>query len=123
VQRLFSTFANGWPGMGLLLLRLLTAVLLCYGIGHLREPSHFASIAPRLIEAGAGILLLIGLWTPVVGTLVAIAEVGIACSRAGDPLVSLILAALGATLAMVGPGAWSIDARLFGRKYIEIPER
>jgi len=32
-------------------------------------------------------------------------------------------AVLGAALAMVGPGAWSIDARLFGRKHIVIPER
>jgi hypothetical protein len=63
-----------------------------------------------------------GLWTPVVGTVVAIVEVGIVCSRAGDPFVALILATLGATLAMVGPGAWSIDARLYGRKHIEIPE-
>jgi len=31
-----------------------------------------------------------------------------------------MLATLGATLAMVGPGAWSIDARLFGRKLINI---
>ena len=124
LQRLFSTFANGWPGIGLLLQRLLTATaLLCYGIGHLTEPSHFASTVPYMIAAGAGIFLLVGLWTPVVGMVVAIVEVWIVCSRAGDPSVPLILAALGATLAMVGPGAWSIDARLFGRKHIEIPER
>ena len=122
MQRLFSTFANGWPGKGLLLLRLLTAGLLCYGTGYLREPAHFASI-PHIIEVVAGIILLVGLWTPVVGTVVAIVEVGIVCSRASDPFVRLTLAALGATLAMVGPGAWSIDARLFGRKHIRIPER
>jgi hypothetical protein len=33
-----------------------------------------------------------------------------------------MLAAVGAALAMVGPGVWSIDARLFGRKRIDIPE-
>jgi len=47
----------------------------------------------------------------------------IAFSRAGDPWIPIMLATLGATLAMVGPGAWSIDARLFGRKHIDIPER
>ena len=31
----------------------------------------------------------------------------------------LALAVLGASLAMIGPGAWSLDARLFGRKQIE----
>ena len=32
-----------------------------------------------------------------------------------------LLGALGAALAMLGPGAWSVDARLFGRKRIQIP--
>ena len=33
----------------------------------------------------------------------------------------IVLAALGVALAMIGPGAWSVDARLFGRKRIRIP--
>jgi uncharacterized membrane protein YphA (DoxX/SURF4 family) len=41
-------------------------------------------------------------------------------SQPGDSWPPLMLAALGAILAMVGPGAWSIDARLFGRKHIDI---
>jgi len=124
LQRLFSTFANGWPGTGLLLLRLLTgATLLHYGILGLSEAPQFASIAPQVIGAGAGILLLVGLWTPVAGALVAIVEVWIAFSRPGDTWIPIMLAALGAALAMVGPGAWSVDARLFGRKHIDFPER
>jgi putative oxidoreductase len=58
----------------------------------------------------------------VTGAVVAIAEMWIAFSRASDPWIPIILATLGATLAMVGPGAWSIDARLFGRKHIDISE-
>ena len=124
LQRLFSTFANGWPGTGLLLLRLLTgATLLHYGILGLSEAPQFASIAPQVIGAGAGILLLVGLWTPVAGALVAIVEVWIAFSRPGDTWIPIMLAALGAALAMVGPGAWSVDARIFGRKHIDFPER
>ena len=123
MQRLFSTFAHGWPGNGLLLLRMLTGfALIHYGIVDLREAHQFASIAPQIIAAGAGIFLLVGLWTPVTGALVAIAEVWIAFSPPGDPWIPIILAALGATLAMVGPGAWSIDARLFGRKHIDLSE-
>ena len=123
MQRLFSNFANGWPGRGLLLLRMLTGfALIHYGIVDLREEHQFASMAPQVVAAGAGVLLLFGLWTPVAGTLVAIAEVWIAFSRAGDLWIPIILATLGATLAMVGPGAWSIDARLFGRKHIDISE-
>jgi putative oxidoreductase len=124
LQRLFSTFAAGWPGTGLLLQRLLTgAALIHYRIPDLREAHQFASIAPQIIGAGAGILLLVGLWTPVVGTLVAVVEVWIVFSRPGDPWIPIMLAALGATLAMIGPGAWSIDALLFGRRRIETPER
>jgi putative oxidoreductase len=123
LQRLFSTFAHGLPGIGLLLLRMLAGIaLIHYGIVDLREAHQFASMAPQIIAAGAGVLLLVGLWTPVAGALVAIAEVWIAFSRAGDPWIPIILATLGATLAMVGPGAWSIDARLFGRKHIDISE-
>jgi putative oxidoreductase len=80
----------------------------------------------QLIGIGAGILLLAGLGTPVAGTLAAIVNVWIALSmyfsRSGDPWIAILQAALGAVLAMVGPGAWSIDARLFGRKRMNIPE-
>jgi len=79
------------------------------------------SIAPQLIAGGAGIFLVLGLWTPVIGTLVAIVELWIAFFGAGDPSIPIILGTLGATLAMIGPGAWSIDAQLFGRKRIETP--
>jgi putative oxidoreductase len=123
LQRLFSTFPNGWPGTGLLLQRVVIAtVLFCSGFGHLKEPSHFSFIFPHLIGAVAGILLLAGLWTPVCGMLIAVVEIWVAYAgaRAGIPIM---LATLGATLAMIGPGAWSIDARLFGRKHIEISER
>jgi putative oxidoreductase len=120
LQRLFSTFADGWPGLGLLLQRLLTGTILLYcGITHLGKASQFVPITPHAIAAGAGILLLVGLWTPVGGALVTIVELWIVLLRVGDPLVPLMLAILGATLAMIGPGAWSIDARLFGRKHIE----
>ena len=81
----------------------------------------------EIIGAVAGILLLIGLWTPGAGTLAAIVNVWIAFSRyfshSGDPWIPIVQAVLGAVLAMIGPGAWSIDARLFGRKHINFPER
>jgi putative oxidoreductase len=122
LQRLFSTFADGWPGLGLLLQRLLTGTILLYcGITHLGKASQFVPITPHTIAAGAGILLLVGLWTPVGGALVTIVELWIVSLRVGDPLVPLMLAILGATVAMIGPGAWSIDARLFGRKHMEPP--
>jgi putative oxidoreductase len=127
LQRLFSTFADGWPGIGLLLLRLLAGLALIYFgiIGFLGAPS-LTTAALQVIGAGAGLLLLVGLWTPVVGALAGIVKVWIAfsciLSHSGDPWIAVMQAVLGAALAMVGPGAWSIDARLFGRKHIDIAD-
>ena len=127
MQRLFSGFADGWPGIGLLLLRLLTgAALIHFGIANLREAPPLATAVLQIIGIGAGILLLAGLWTPVAGALAAIVKVWIACSRyfshSGDPWIAILQAVLSAVLVMVGPGAWSIDARLFGRKRIDLRE-
>ena len=113
--------------MGLLLLRLLTAVALIYfGIANLREVPPLATAVLQIIGIGAGILLLVGLWTPAVGALAVIVKMWIAYSRyfshSSDPWFPIVHAVLGAILAMVGPGAWSIDARLFGRKRIDMPE-
>jgi putative oxidoreductase len=79
--------------------------------------------APRIIAAGAGVLLLLGLWTPVVGGIAAALEFWLAFSSARDLWLSLMVAAIAAGLVMLGPGAWSVDARLFGRKRISIGDR
>jgi putative oxidoreductase len=80
-------------------------------------------VIPQLVAAVAAALLLIGLWTPVAGILMAGAELCLAISYPADPSMHILLGAFGAALAMLGPGAWSVDARLFGRKRIQIPQR
>jgi putative oxidoreductase len=77
----------------------------------------------QLVAAGAAALLLVGFWTPVAGALMAITELCLAFSHSHDPWIHILLGTLGASLAMLGPGAWSVDARLFGRKRIQIPQR
>jgi putative oxidoreductase len=120
LQRLFSTFAGGWPGVGLLFQRILTATLLVrLGVLELISTSFSASTIPLVVASCAGMFLLVGLWTPVVGTLIAGIQLWIAVTHSNDPWIPIILATLGGTAAMIGPGAWSIDARLFGRKHIE----
>jgi putative oxidoreductase len=124
LQRLFSTFAKGWPGMGLLCLRLGTGIVLFHDgvVGSVESPhqQHFLGL---LIEAAAGLFLCAGLWTPIAGGATAIIGLWGAFSRPADLWSQLQLAILGAGLAMLGPGAWSVDARLFGRKRINIPDR
>jgi len=120
LQRLFSTFANGLPGAGLMLQRLVTAIVLVFGaVTHLHGASQAEAVCLLIIDAGAGTLFLVGLWTPVVGTIIAARELWSVFSGGGDPWMSFVLAIMGGTLAMIGPGAWSIDARLFGRRQIK----
>lgn len=63
-------------------------------------------------------LLLAGLWTPIAGFLALAVELWTAFSGPGDHWVQILLGTLGAGLALVGPGIWSVDARLFGWKRI-----
>jgi putative oxidoreductase len=118
LQRLFSTFAGGWPGLGLLIQRLATGIALFHnGMAQLEAPTS-GLMVPEMTGAALALFIVTGLWTPVAGAFVAVVEVWIALSGASDAWVATILAVLGGTLAMIGPGAWSIDARLFGRKHI-----
>lgn len=124
LQRLFSAFPNGWPGRGLLLQRAVTAAFL-FGSAfeHPVEAPQFALTIAQSIGAGAGILLLLGLWTPIFGAFIGVLETWIAFSAPGGSGIPIMLATSGATLAMIGPGAWSLDARLFGRKHYKIAQR
>ena len=74
----------------------------------------------QLVAACSAALLLVGLWTPVAGVLMAVVELCLVFSHTADPWMHVRVGALGAALAMLGPGAWSADAHLFGRKRIEI---
>jgi uncharacterized membrane protein YphA (DoxX/SURF4 family) len=117
-------FPGGWPGAGLFVLRLAAAIPLIIG-GSLavRDAPQLGLHAMYFATIGVGILLLVGLWTPVAGALQAIIEAWIFFSRGDGANLHLLLAALGVSLVMLGPGAWSVDARLFGRKRIDIRGR
>ena len=73
------------------------------------------------VSAALGLLLIAGLWTPIVGVLMALCAVLHGLEHPADPWQSLLLGAIGGALALLGPGGWSVDARIFGWKRIEIP--
>ncbi|HTV04082.1 MAG TPA: hypothetical protein VME86_01850 [Acidobacteriaceae bacterium] len=119
MQRLFTTFAGGWPGCGLLVQRLVTAIALLHdGVVLFRRTHVFVAISPQAMGAVLAIFIMIGLWTPVTGVLIAAVEVWIALVQPDVAGTAILLATLGGTLAMIGPGAFSVDAQLFGRKHI-----
>jgi uncharacterized membrane protein YphA (DoxX/SURF4 family) len=92
------------------------------GVLALRAGPPLGAVLFQLFSIGLGLLLLAGLWTPVAGALLAVEALWNVFSS-GHPWRWIMLATLGAALALIGPGAWSIDARLFGWRRLEIRDQ
>ena len=124
MRRLYSTFAGGWPGTGLLLMRLVggSALVMRASAMLWNDPPITKTITSACL-AGCGILLIPGLWTPIAGALIALVEAWQIMTISGDPWVPLLLGTIGGAIAMLGPGLWSVDAHLFGWKRVEAPPR
>jgi len=129
LQRLFSSFPNGAPGLGLLLLRLAVGTsLLVQGVRALSErvAATWAGglAALSILDACA---LVTGTLTPAAGLLATGLSVARrlaldAPGRGIDSAAALaLLAVMALTVALLGPGAYSVDARLFGRREIVVP--
>ena len=138
MQRLFSGFPAGVPGAGLLLLRLtLGGYLIAQGV-RIMVPFVDTGTSPTILAALAALAMLLGGALGAVGILSPITQ----STSAAVGLVTLIDALWGPTavpgldlpwplalmtmivavsLVFLGPGAYSIDAFLFGRKEISIP--
>ena len=94
--------------------------LLFHGVVALTAGLAPASAALHILCAAMGVLMIVGLWTPIVGALAAIGAALHGFFNPADAGFYALLATLAAALALLGPGAWSVDARLFGWRRVEI---
>ena len=107
----------------LLLRAVFGANLLIPAIPALMQANGIAATLDGVLCGLLGVLMLAGLWTPIAGVLAAAVALVHGFAHTADARLALLLAAVGVALALLGPGGWSIDARLFGWKQIEIPNR
>jgi len=117
VQRLFSMFPTGLPGLALLLLRTSVATALVV--------SSYTQNIPDWLQATA-ILVAVGLFagylTPLVAVGALVVQAFIWSGLGIDTATWAAVISLDAiALALVGPGAYSVDAYLFGRRMVLPP--
>ncbi len=105
-------------------MRVVIGCALCVRAGSIlsTRPS-FLAVTLGVSSILFSILLILGLWTPIVGALIGLFQTWQAFTFTGDPIAPVLLGSVGIGLAMLGPGLWSIDARLFGWKRLESPAR
>jgi len=130
---MFSMFSDGWPSVGLLLLRAAVgAALFVQGIAYLKgwHEGAFMPCLIGLVLLAAGSSLLIGYLTPFAGVLSGAFITASHFYWIPTPRFDMFEPKLAAAFAIVitvaivclGPGAFSLDARLFGRREIVIPD-
>jgi len=134
LQRLFSAFPSGRPGIGLLLMRTaLGCIAIALGtleLASLSQHTPVVWIVGSLLSLG-GVGLIAGFVTPFASMLSGFCVLTIALSWVPGPpvgsmgvtLFTLLTLATAIGIALLGPGAFSVDAVLFGRREIVIPPR
>jgi len=120
---LILRYPDGLFGVALLLLRLSCAAIACPALMHLSPGS--ALVVPAGIVAVAIVLALVtGLGARIAAALLVLALVCGAANTRGEMAWFLIACAGGAAaLGLLGPGAYSIDAHLYGRRVIRLDPR
>jgi len=115
-------FPQGGPGLALLLLRISVASIFLMSL-----TSRFGVSFAPLIFVGVllvAISLSIGFFTPflaVIAGLTAIANLLVG-PRSGD-FIYIVTVLDAIALTLLGPGAYSVDARLFGLRVSVVPPR
>jgi uncharacterized membrane protein YphA (DoxX/SURF4 family) len=106
-------------------------MLIAHGLAYLKD---WSNVGPVKLAAGAlavatGFCLLTGFLTPIAGVLVVLGSIGLALSPLATPSVDLFesklaignVIVISVAIGLLGPGAFSVDALMFGRREIAIP--
>jgi uncharacterized membrane protein YphA (DoxX/SURF4 family) len=130
MQRLYPTFPGSTPGLALLLLRAAlggTLLVACETSSVIPE-AGWRAVVSGVLAGASGVAILLGVVTPfaaITGLLAIVLTLHWSADSTGSVLgekLEILRVGLVATaLALLGPGAFSIDARLFGRREMSFP--
>jgi uncharacterized membrane protein YphA (DoxX/SURF4 family) len=130
LQRLFSSFPDGFPGVALLLLRVTVGgIAITQGYLYISRGAGWNTELPGVLLVLAGVGVLLGLLTPLASVLAGLGCIvslfGLLPVPAGTlfsgKLAAMQMLVMAVSTAVLGPGSFSVDARLFGRREIVIP--
>jgi len=118
-----SRYPDGVAGIALVLLRLACAWIAFLVIARL----PFLQFSPNgsiVFSTAFALALALGFGTRIVAFVFTAAAIAIAFMAGSDSAVTMIARACGcAALGLLGPGAYSIDANMFGRRVIRLEPR
>jgi hypothetical protein len=116
MQRLLGTFPDRSAGLALLILRLAVAAVLVLGAGLCPGPENEVLLALSRLTA---VLIVFGWYTPLVAVAAALVSV---CSFwvCRQPAVNVLMIAILIAIGLLGAGAYSVDARLYGRRRLVV---
>ena len=131
LQRTFSGFPTGYPGLALLLLRLVVGGAASSQAWLLIAANHGAlnmSVVIALLAFVIGLALIIGLMTPIASVLLTAGALFLTVDSSvlghlslfESGMARLEFIVMSVALILLGPGTFSLDARLYGRREIEV---
>lgn len=133
MQRSYSAFPAGAPGVGLLLLRAAaSAAAGLQGWTYVAGPAAGRwTWTAGLLACATAACLLAGFMTPIAACVAAIGRLAVALSLVpplfgdlpGPSPSTLLISTMMVAVVLLGPGAYSADSRIFGRREVVIQRR